>query len=48
MREEYNKCCEKNSELLLELKKKIIKMYFMNGKTRSFDMAKKPLTLQKK
>ena len=38
----------KNSELLLELKKKIIKMYFMNGKIRSFGMAKKPLTLQKK
>ena len=32
----------KNSKLLLELKKKIIKMYFMNRKTGSFKMTKSP------
>ena len=47
MGKESNKCHEK-LRTLLELKKKRTKMYFMNGKTRSFGMAKKSLTLQKK
>ena len=46
MREEYNKCFE-NSDLLLELKQKRAKVYFMNEKTRSFGMSKKPSNFQK-